>query len=77
MIRAFMDLLLHEVHQSLQLDDTDWTLLARLEQTIQDLVPVEFFPAAILLDDHVRDFVDSFVTGETTRTVQTLASAAD
>ncbi len=77
MIGAFMDLLLDEIHQALELDEAYGTLLARLEQTVQDLVPIELLPTSILLDHHVRDFIDSLIACETACTVQTLAPPAD
>jgi hypothetical protein len=44
---------------------------------LQNFLALEAFAAAILLDDHVRNFVDAFVRGEAPRTLQALAAAAN
>src|SRR5262249_39936694 len=41
------------------------------------LLPVEFLPPAIFLDDHVGNFVDSFVGGEPTVALQAFAPPPD
>jgi len=53
------------------------TLLARLQQTLQELLTIEPFPPAVLLDHHVRDFVDSFVRREAASAFEALSPAAD
>ncbi len=38
---------------------------------------IELFAATVLLDDHVGDFIDAFVGGETFLAAEALAAAAD
>src|SRR6185369_2923862 len=57
--------------------NADRTLLARLEEAGNQLLPFEAFARAVLLDHHVGDLVDAFVTGETAAAVETLTPAAD
>jgi hypothetical protein len=52
-------------------------LLASLQKSLQNFLALETLAAAILLDDHVGDFVDAFVGGEAARTFQAFAAAAD
>ena len=44
---------------------------------VLNLLAVEFLPPAVLLDHHVRDFVDPLVSGEAALTRQAFAPAAD
>ena len=52
-------------------------LLAGSQQPGQDLLPLEFLAAAVLLHHHVGNFVDALVGGEALFALQTLAAAAD
>src|SRR5215510_9848360 len=54
----------------------DGTFLACAEQARHDFVAVERFAPAIFLDDHVRNFVNSFVGGESPLAFQALAAPA-
>src|SRR5688500_13434366 len=57
--------------------DADGTFFARLEQTGDELLPLEALARAVLLDHHVRDLVDPLVTGEAAAAVEAFAPAAD
>src|ERR1700756_4589432 len=49
----------------LQLRRSYRPLLASFQQALQNLLALESFAAPVLLDPHVRNFVDAFVRGET------------
>src|SRR6185503_9103179 len=55
----------------------DRTLLARLEQAGDQLLPLEALPAAVLLHHHVRDLVDPFVAREAAAALEAFTAAAD
>src|SRR5207342_1805444 len=42
-----------------------------------EFLPLEPLAPAVLLDDHVRDFIDPFVAGEAPAAFETLAAAAN
>jgi hypothetical protein len=65
------------VRDRLELDHCDRPFFARLEHPGQNFLPIESFAAAVFLDDHVRNFVDAFITGETPFALQTLPSPAN
>src|ERR1700731_4582905 len=65
------------IHNLLQLADWYRTLLTSAQQTVEHLLAVKLLPPAILLHDHVRDFVDALVGGKSFAALQTLAPAAD
>src|SRR6266853_5272259 len=50
-------------------------LLASFQQTLQNFLTFEAFSAAILLDHHVRNFVDAFVRGEAPSTFEAFPPA--
>ena len=52
-------------------------LFARLEQSGDELLPLESLPAAVFLDDHVGNFVDPLVAGEPPAALEALAAPAD
>ena len=56
---------------------TNRPLLAGLEQAGDQLLPIESFPTAVLLDDHIRDLVHPFVRREPTAALQALPTPAD
>src|SRR5689334_6184123 len=60
-----------------ELSHRNRTLLARLEQSGQELLTIKFLSPAVLLYDHVRDFVDALVRGKALLTLHALATAAD
>src|SRR5436190_10604815 len=55
----------------------DRPLLARLQQAADQLLALEPLAGAVLLHDHVRDFVDPFVAREAFAAFEALASPAD
>ncbi len=65
------------VDDVLHLGGGDVALLAGVQQAGEDLLAVEFLAAAVLLDDHVGDFVDALVGGEALVAALALAAAAD
>src|SRR6266403_125725 len=73
----FMDKTLDFVDQGFELCRGDRPLLAGFQQPLQNFLAVEALPASVLLDDHVRDFVDAFVRGETAAAFQTFPAAAN
>src|SRR5258708_11090578 len=52
-------------------------LLASFQQTLQNFLTFESFAAAILLDHHVRNFINPFVRGEAPSTFEAFAAAAN
>jgi len=50
---------------------------SQLQESLQDFLPLETLAPAVLLDDHVRNFVDSFVGCESPAALQALAPAAN
>ena len=51
--------------------------LAGFQKSLQNFLALEALAAAVLLDDHVRDFIDAFVGGEAAGTFQAFTAAAD
>src|SRR5260370_39949918 len=72
-----MDKALHFVDQSLELGRGHGPFLARFQQPLQYFLPVETFAPAVLLDHHVRDFVDAFVGRVAPAALQAFAAAAN
>src|SRR5258705_7407897 len=52
-------------------------LLASFQQTLQNFLTFEAFAAAVLLDHHVRYFINPFVRGEAPSAFEALPPAAD
>jgi hypothetical protein len=61
----------------LQLAQGDRPLLARLEQSVEELLAAELLAGAVVLDDHVRDVLDLLVGREPPAAAQAFAAAAD
>ena len=57
--------------------DAHRPLLARFQQSANQLLSVESLTPPVLLHDHVRNFIDPFVAGETPAAFEALAPAAD
>jgi hypothetical protein len=76
-LRAFLNVLFHLVDDLLELCEADRSLFACFEKPVQNLVPIESFPAAVLFHNHVGYFITSFIAGEASAAVQALASAPD
>jgi hypothetical protein len=53
------------------------SLFASLQEALEDFLALETLAATVLLDHHVRDFVDAFVGGEAAGTFQALPAATD
>src|SRR5258708_30060639 len=47
------------------------------QQALQNFLALESFAAPVLLDDHVGNFVDAFVSGEAASTFEAFAAAAN
>jgi hypothetical protein len=67
----------HLVNQLGQATGADRAFFARSKQTVQDFLAIEFLAAAILFDDHVGYFVDSFVSGKALIALNTLTATPD
>src|SRR5712672_1297059 len=63
------------VDDSLKLGRRHRPLLASFQQTLQNFLAFEAFAAPILLDHHVRNFVDPFVRGEAPSTFEAFPPA--
>ena len=68
---------LDPVGDRLERRHADRALLAGLQQAVHELLPVEPLPAAVLLHDHVRDFVNPLVAREPAAAVEALTPAPD
>src|SRR5437879_4573919 len=65
------------VHDRFQLERGLRPLLARFQKSLQNLLPLEALAPPVFLDDHVGNFVDTFVGGEAAAAFQALAPAAN
>src|SRR6202034_3949214 len=65
------------IYDGFQLAHRHGPFFAGLQQSLQDLLALEFFPAAILLDDHIGNLVDAFIGGKATAAFQALAATAN
>src|ERR1700693_770703 len=65
------------VHNLLELADWHRPFLTCTQQAVQNFLAVEFLAASVLLDHHVRNFIDALVGGEALGALQALAAAAD
>src|SRR5581483_3009632 len=65
------------VDDLLQLAHRHRALLARPQQAVQHLLPLEFLAAPVFLHHHVRDFVDALIGGEALLALQAFAAAAN
>src|SRR5713226_5746199 len=77
---AFRGLLHHTfdfVHNRFQLGRGHRTFFASFQKSLQNLLPLEALAPPVFLDDHVGNFVDAFVSGETAAAFQALAPAAN
>src|SRR6185503_19983305 len=77
LLRPLLQRRLHAVGDSLQGRDADRPFLTRLQQSSDELLTIEALARPVLRDEHVRELVDAFVTGEPLRAAQTLTAAAD
>src|SRR5215208_6859804 len=77
LFRTILESRLDLVGHRLDGGDADRPLLTRLEEARHQLLPLEPFARAVLLDHHVRNLVDPLVAGEPAPAVETLAAAAN
>src|SRR6266487_657256 len=76
-VRGVADLRFDPVDHLRQLRHTHRALLTGLQETYQNLLPIEFLAPSVLLNDHVRDFVDPLIRGEPALASQAFPPAAD
>src|SRR6266511_1373011 len=62
LLRPLLQHQLHAIADVLDGRHTHRTLLARFQETSDQLLPLEPFARAVLLDDHVRDLVNPLIT---------------
>ena len=77
LIKTFLQFFFDPVDERLDLLDADGTLFAGLEDAGDDLVAVETFAPAVLLDDHERHFLDVLIGRKALLALQAFAAAAD
>src|ERR1700756_4201983 len=65
------------VHNTFQLWRGHGPLLARFQKPLQNFLPFESLAPSVLLDHHVRNFVDALVGSESPAALQPLAPAAN
>src|SRR5688572_14866569 len=65
------------IHDCVELSGRNRPLLARLHEPGAKLPSIETFPPAVLLDDHVRDFLDRLIGRETATAGFAFPSPAD
>src|SRR5207249_7633079 len=64
LLRTFLEQVFHFVDHGFETAHRDGPLLAGLHQSGEELVAVERLPAAVLLDDHVRDLINPLIGRE-------------
>src|SRR6202030_4683343 len=65
------------VHDGFKFRCSYRAFLASLEQALQNFLTLEALSAAVFLGDHVGNFVDAFVGGESARAFEAFAAAPD
>src|SRR5713226_802171 len=75
--RGFLHYAFDFVHDRFQFRSGHRTLFAGLQKPLQNLLPLEALAPPVFLDDHVWNFIDAFVGGESAATLQALAPAAN
>src|SRR5215469_9011597 len=65
------------IHDSFQFRRGHRPFFAGFEQSLQNLLPLEALAASILLDDYVRNFVDTFISREAAGAFQAFAATAN
>src|ERR1035437_3608030 len=76
-VRGVADLRFHPVDQFGEPRHAHRTLFAGLQQSAEHLLAVELLAPAILLDHHIRDFINSLIRGVAAGAFQALAAAAN
>src|SRR6266851_3529269 len=77
---AFRGLLHHAfdfIDDGFQLWRGHRAFFARLQKSLQNFLALEAFPPSVLLDDHVRNFIDALVRCESPAALQALAPPAN
>src|SRR6267143_260150 len=77
---AFRSLVHHAfdfIHDGFQLGGGHGTFFACFQKSLQNLLPLEALAPPVLLDDHVRNFVNAFVGREPAAALQALAPPPD
>ena len=69
--------LLDIIHDLLELHERNRTLLARLDQTAEQLLPVIGLPRAVALDEHERHTFYGFVCGKTLEVLEAFTPTPD
>src|SRR5437870_1603340 len=73
----FLHIFFYRIHDSIQLRRRNGALLAGAQEPGHYLVSIEGLAAAIFLDHHVGDFVDTLVRRESSFTFQAFASSSN
>jgi len=60
-----------------EFSDADRTFLAGFQETFQDLLPVEFFAAAVAFDHHERNVIAALIGGEAPLAFEAFTAAAN
>jgi hypothetical protein len=76
-LRGFMDHAFDFVDDGFEFRRGNRAFFAGFQKSLQNFLALEALAAAILLDDHVRNFIDAFVGGEAAGTFQAFTAAAD
>src|SRR5262249_36534120 len=76
-LRRFVNNAFNFIHYCFKLGRRNRPLFASLQESLQNLLPLESLAPAIFFDNHVRDFVDPFVCRESSFAFQTLTAAAN
>jgi hypothetical protein len=76
-ISAVRELSLDRIYYFGEFSHWDRSLLTCFEEPAEYFLAVELFPTAVLLDDHIRDFIAPFIRRETALAAQALAAAAN
>src|SRR6266567_1352161 len=75
--RGFLHHAFDFVHDSFQLWRGHGPFFASFQESLQNLLPLKALPPPVLLDDHVRNFVNAFVRCKPAATLQAFATAAN
>ena len=76
-VSTIRELSLDRIHYLGEFGHRDWSLLAGFEEPGEHFLPVELFPTAVLLDDHIGNFIAPLISRETALAAQALAAAAN
>src|SRR5580692_7126258 len=71
-LRRFVNHAFYFIHNGFQLRRGHRPLLASLQQSLQNLLPFEPLAPAVLLNHHIRNFVDALVGGKSPAALEAL-----